>query len=73
MRRTACAVRVAAVLSEDHTSCRPFFLSAVVWMALNESAVCYCTPVFREHGVGGRVGVLTINPVSLNLLAVDTV
>lgn len=72
MCQTACAVRVAAVLSE-HPTCRPVFLSAAVWMALNESAVCYCTPVFREHGGGGRVGVLTINPISLNLLAVDAV
>lgn len=66
-------MRVAADLSEDSTCSRLVFLSAVVWMALNESEVRYCTPVFREHAVGGRVGVLTINPISLNLLAVDTV
>lgn len=69
MCRTVCAVRVAAVWSEDPTY-RPVFLPAVVWMALYESAVCYCMLVFRAHGFGGSVGVLTINPISLNLLAV---
>lgn len=65
MCRTVCAVRAAALLillTGLFFFGFRFSLSAEVRMLLYESAVCSCILALGVHGVGGSVGVLTINP-----------